>query len=463
MKEFNLKELLDSRFGENYDLHGKYVNSTLATVLKTIGFDKCYKSAKGAYLYDAEGNKYLDFISGYGVFGMGRNHPVIAKAIKDAIDLDLSNMVQLDCAQLSGLLAERIVKLHNNKLSAVFFCNSGTEANEGAIKFARAHTKRSKIISMNGGYHGLTYGAMSITKTPHFQEGFGPFLPDTDMIEFNDIAALEEKLKKGDVAAFIAEPVIGHGVNVPTDDFFPKAQELCHKYGTLFIMDEVQTGFGRTGKMFAYQHWGLEPDIVTMAKTLSGGYVPCAAFITTREIHQSVFSPLDNCVKHSTTFGRNNLAMVCGLSTIHVLESEKLVENCAKMGELLKEKLNALKEKHSYIKEVRGLGLMIAIEFQEPKGIVQKLAWKALKAANNSLFTQMIVTGLMDNYKIITQVTSHEVHAVKLLPPYIVNEEQIDFFVKAFDETLTSAANPTGALMKFGKRLIEASIKNKQK
>ena len=463
MKEFNLKELLDSRFGENYDLHGKYVNSTLATVLKTIGFDKCYKSAKGAYLYDAEGNKYLDFISGYGVFGMGRNHPVIAKAIKDAIDLDLSNMVQLDCAQLSGLLAERIVKLHNNKLSAVFFCNSGTEANEGAIKFARAHTKRSKIISMNGGYHGLTYGAMSITKTPHFQEGFGPFLPDTDMIEFNDIAALEEKLKKGDVAAFIAEPVIGHGVNVPTDDFFPKAQELCHKYGTLFIMDEVQTGFGRTGKMFAYQHWGLEPDIVTMAKTLSGGYVPCAAFITTREIHQSVFSPLDNCVKHSTTFGRNNLAMVCGLSTIHVLESEKLVENCAKMGELLKEKLNALKEKHSYIKEVRGLGLMIAIEFQEPKGIVQKLAWKALKAANNSLFTQMIVTGLMDNYKIITQVTSHEVHAVKLLPPYIVNEEQIDFFVKAFDETLTSAANPTGSLMKFGKRLIEASIKNKQK
>ena len=463
MKEFNLKELLDSRFGENYDLHGKYVNSTLATVLKTIGFDKCYKSAKGAYLYDADGNKYLDFISGYGVFGMGRNHPVIAKALKDAIDLDLSNMVQLDCAQLSGLLAERIVKLHNNQLSAVFFCNSGTEANEGAIKFARAHTKRSKIISMNGGYHGLTYGAMSITKTPHFQEGFGPFLPDTDMIEFNDIATLEEKLKNRDVAAFIAEPVIGHGVNVPTDDFFPKAQELCRKYGTLFIMDEVQTGFGRTGKMFAYQHWGLEPDIVTMAKTLSGGYVPCAAFITTREIHQSVFSPLDNCVKHSTTFGRNNLAMVCGLSTIHVLESENLVENCAKMGAILKEKLNALKEKHSYIKEVRGLGLMIAIEFQEPKGVVQKLAWKALKAANNSLFTQMIVTALMDNYKIITQVTSHEVHAVKLLPPYIVNEEQIDAFVKAFDETLTSAANPTGSLMKFGKRLIEASIKNKQK
>ena len=464
MKDFDLKQLLDSRFGENYDLHDKYVNRTLSTVLKTIGFDKCYKSAKGAYLYDEQGNEYLDLISGYGVYGMGRNHPVIAKALKDAIDLDLSNMVQLDCAQLSGLLAEKIVKLHNNKLTACFFCNSGTEANEGAIKFARAHTKRSKIISMDGGYHGLTYGAMSITKTPHFQDGFGPFLPDTDVIGFGDIQALEQKLKNCDVAAFIAEPVIGHGVNIPDENFFPKAQELCHKYGTLFIMDEVQTGFGRTGKMFAYQHWNLEPDIVTMAKALSGGYVPCGAFITTREIHQSVFSPLDNCVKHSTTFGRNNLAMVCGLATIHVLESEAMIENCAKMGKYIIEKLNALKEKHTYIKEVRGLGLMIAIEFQEPKGILQKAAWKALKAANNSLFTQMIVTSLMDNYRIITQVTSHEVHAVKLLPPFIITQEQADKFINAFDETLTAASNPTGPLWKFGKRLIAASITNsKQK
>ncbi len=460
MKDFDLKQLLDSRFGENYALHDKYVNKTLSTVLKTIGFDKCYKSAKGAYLYDEDGNEYLDLISGYGVFGMGRNHPVIAKALKDAIDLDLSNMVQLDCAQLSGLLGEKLAQLHDNQLTACFFCNSGTEANEGAIKFARAHTKRAKIISMDGGYHGLTYGAMSVTKTPHFQDGFGPFLPETDMIKFGDIQELENKLKQGDVAAFIAEPVIGHGVNVPPDDFFPKAQELCRKYGTIFIMDEVQTGFGRTGKMFAYQHWNLEPDIVTMAKALSGGYVPCGAFITTREIHQSVFSPLDNCVKHSTTFGRNNLAMVCALATIHVLQSEDMIENCAKMGKYLIEKLNALKEKHSYIKEVRGLGLMIAIEFQEPKGLLQKASWKALKAANDSLFTQMIVTSLMDNYRIITQVTSHEIHAVKLLPPFIITEAEADKFVKAFDETLSEAANPTGSLWKFGKRLIAASIAN---
>lgn len=462
MEEFNLKEILDSRFGENYELHEKYVNRTLATVLKTIGFDKCYKSAKGSYIYDADGTEYLDLITGYGVYGIGRNHPTVAKALKDAIDLDLSNMVQLDCAQLSGLLAERIVKLLNNQLTAVFFCNSGTEANEGAIKFARAHTKRKRIISMDGGYHGLSYGSLSATAMKHFRGDYGPFLDGMEVIPFNDLNALEEKLKDGDVAAFIAEPVEGHGVNIPSADFFPKAQELCHKYGALFIMDEVQTGFGRTGKMFAFQHWGLEPDIITMAKALSGGYVPCGAFATTREIHQSSFSPLENCVIHSTTFGRNNLAMVCGLATIHALETEKMVEHCASAGASLLKKLDALKEKHSYIKEVRGLGMMIAIEFQEPKGILQKASYKALQMANSSLFTQMIVTALMDNHHIITQVTSHEVHAVKILPPFMLSDADADKFVAALDEVLSNASNPTGSLWKFGKRLMAASLANKK-
>lgn len=461
MKDFDIKELIESRRGENYQLHDKYVNRTLSTVLKTIGFDKCYARAKGAYLYDADGNDYLDFITGYGVFGMGRNHPVIAKAIKDAVDMDLPNMVQLDCALLSGLLAERLVKLLNNRLTACFFCNSGTEANEGAIKFARAHTKKTRILSMDGGYHGLTYGTLSLTVTPHFQAGYGPFLPGAECIKFNDLEDLENRLKQGDVAAFIAEPVEGHGVYIPSPDFFPKAQELCHKYGALFIMDEVQTGLGRTGKWFAFQHWGLDPDIITVAKALSGGYVPCAAFITTREIHQSTFSSLDRCVIHSTTFGRNNLAMVCGLASIDVIEKEGMVENCAKMGKILLERLDALKAKHSYIKEVRGLGMMIAIEFQEPKGLLQKATWKALNTADKSLFTQMVVTALMDKHRIITQVTSHEVHAVKILPPFTTTEKEIDRFVNAFDQVLSEASNPTGALWKFGKRLIAASATNK--
>lgn len=459
-KEFDIRELVESRRGENYKLHDLYMNRTLSTVLKTIGFDKCYARAKGAYLYDAEGNDYLDFITGYGVYGMGRNHPVIAKALKDAVDMDMSNMVQLDCALLSGLLAERLVKLLDNRLTACFFCNSGTEANEGAIKFARAHTKRSRILSMKGGYHGLTYGALSVTATAHFHEGYGPFCPGRRR-SFQRPRRPRSQAQTGRRGGVHRRTRRGARGLHSLSRIFPKAQELCRKYGALFIMDEVQTGLGRTGKWFAFRHWNLDPDIVTVAKALSGGYVPCAAFVTTREIHQSTFSSLEKCVVHSTTFGRNNLAMVCGLASIDVIEKEGMVENCAAAGKKLLERLNALKEKHSYIREVRGLGLMIAIEFQEPKGLLQKAAWKALNAANNSLFTQMIVTALMDNHRIITQVTSHEVHAVKILPPFTITDREIDRFITAFDKVLSDASNPTGSLWKFGKRLIAASAANR--
>ena len=416
MSEFDLKSLIESRKGQNYDLHEKYMNKTFVQVLRTIGFDKCFIKGDGCYLYDIDGNPYLDFITGYGVFGIGRNHPVVGKAIKDAIDLKVSNMVQLNCALLSGLLAEELSKRVGGRRNAVFFCNSGTEANEGAVKFARIHTKRPRVLSQKGGYHGLTYGSLSLTVNPHFQEGFGEMVPGFGCVPYDDLGALEAELKKGDVAAFIVECVQGHGVRIPEADYLPKAQELCRKYGTLFICDEVQTGLGRTGKMFAFQHWGLDPDIVTVAKTLSGGYGPVGAFITTREIHQSAFSTLDRCVIHSTTFGRNALAMVAGLATLSVLDEENMVERSALVGKKLVEKINALKPKHEYLKGARGIGCMVAIDFQEPKSLLKKASWKALKMANSALFTQMIVTSLMDKHRIITQVTDHTLDVLKILP-----------------------------------------------
>ena len=462
MSEFDLKSLIDSRACENYELHDKYVNRTFVKVLKTIGFDKCYKSAKGCYLYDHDGNDYLDFISGYGVFGMGRNHPVIGKAIKDAVDLNLPSMAQLECALLPGLLAEALVKRAGGKRDAVFLCNSGTEANEGAMKFARAHTKRQRVIALKGGYHGLSYGSLSMTVSPHFQDGFGAMLDGAMAVPMNDLDILETELKKGDVAAFFFEPVQGKGVLYPNDEYLPKAQELCKKYGTLFVADEVQTGIGRTGKMFGFQHWDLDPDIVTVAKTLSGGYIPVGAFITTREIHQSAFSALDRCVVHSTTFGRNAMAMVSALATLAVVDDENLVERSAEMGKKLLDRLNTLKEKHDFIKEVRGKGLMLAIEFQEPKSILKKASWKMLKLANDSLFTQMVVTSMMDDHRIITQVASHGLDAVKILPPYIIGDAEIDRFVNALDATLEKAGNITGPLWKFGMRLLAASKENKK-
>ena len=455
---FNLKETISRRIGENYDLHEKYVNRTLVKVQRIIGFDKVYTRAKGCYLYDKDGNDYLDFLSGYGVYNMGRNHPVICQAIRDVLDMDLPNMVQMDCSILSGLLAEKLTSITGSDRNACFFCNSGTEANEGALKFARAATKRPRLLSLDHGYHGLSYGSLSITGNHNFQEGFGPYLPGAGNVKYGDLDDLEAQLSKRDVAGFIFEPVQGKTVYSPDDDYFVKAQELCRKYGTLFIADEVQTGLGRTGKMWGFEHWGLDPDIMTVAKALSGGYVPAAAIVTRRDIYQKTFSRMDRCVVHSTTFGRNNLAMACGLAAIDVIQSEGLVENSARRGAELKAKLQALQQKHDIIKEVRGRGCILAIEFQEPKSLKLKMAWKMIHAADKGLFPQMVVTPLLQKYRILAQVAGHNADVVKILPPLIIGEAEIDRFVNAFDSVLSEIGNITGPLWSFGANLVKQSL-----
>src|SRR5580765_5318095 len=284
---FDLKEIIASRLGENYELHERHLNRTLVAAQRVIGFDKVYARAVGAYLYDMDNAAYLDFLSGYSVFNVGRNHPVVKQAIRDVLDLDLPNMVQMDCSLLSGLLAEAIVKRTPPHLDAVFFCNSGTEATEGAIKFARAATGRKRMISLASAFHGLSVGSLSLMGCESFTEGFGPLMEGFDArVALDDLTTLERELFKRDVAAFVIEPMQGKGVNYPRGDFFIRAQELCRNFGTLLICDEIQTGLGRTGRMFGFEHWNLEPDIITLAKTLSGGYVPCGAIVTRRAIYQ---------------------------------------------------------------------------------------------------------------------------------------------------------------------------------
>jgi len=451
---FDLKSLVSSRLGENYDLHEQHINPTLVQVQRIIGFDRVYARAEGSYLYDMAGNDYLDFLSGYSVFNTGRNHPVIKKAVHDALDLDLPNMVQMDCSLMSGLLAEALLKKCPPHLNAVFFCNSGTEAVEGAIKFARAATGRSKVISLHGSYHGLSYGSLSITDSGNFREGFGALLEGVSHVDIGDLAALETALSAGDVAAFIIEPVQGKGVHFPHDDFYQKAQALCRQHGTMFVCDEVQSGLGRTGKWWAHEHWGLEPDIMTLAKSLSGGYVPCGAIVTRRSIYQKVFSSLDRCVVHSTTFGRNNLAMTCGLATLSVLEDEQLVENAARRGDQLMERIDGLRAKHPIIKEVRGKGLMIAIEFAEPPSFAGKVAWRAMHKMDGGLFIQTVVVPMMSKHRILTLVAGHNMDVIKILPPLIIGDREIDRFVDALDQTLTAVRQPIGPIWELTANLL---------
>jgi ornithine--oxo-acid transaminase len=460
---FDIKSLVAARMGENYDLHSQHLNPTLVEVLRITGFDKVYTRAEGAYLYDQAGNAYLDFLSGYSVYNMGRNHPVIKKAIRDILDLDLPNLVQLDCSLLSGLLGEALLKKTPGHLEAVFFCNSGTEAIEGALKFARAATARAKIVSLKGSYHGLTYGSLSVTGSGNFQEGFGPFLAGTSRIEMGDLNGLEALLRKEDVAAFLFEPVQGKGVNFPEDDFYPRAQALCRKYGTLLISDEIQSGLGRTGKWWGFQHWNLEPDIVTVAKSLSGGFVPCGAIVARRGIYQKVFSRLDRCVVHSSTFGRNNLAMTCGLAALNVLEDEKLIENSAIIGANLLARLNELRKKHPLIKEVRGKGLMIAIEFHEPPQLGLKLAWRLMHRIDQGLFSQLVVVPMLSQHRVLTQVAGHNMDVIKILPPLTITDKEVDHFVNALDETIKGCRKFPGPILELALNTARKNGKRSKK
>ena len=457
----NIGELFNKHLHEQHDLFAEHVNPQLVKVLKTIGFDKKYIRAQGQYLYDKEGNEYLDFLSGYGVFNMGRNHPRIKKALHEALDMDTANMVQMDAPLLAGLLAKRLLEKLNScgtKLGRVFFTNSGTEANEGAIKFARCATARDRIIYFEHAFHGLTTGSLALNGNDEFRNGFGELLPGCMAVPAGDLNILEYELSKKDVAAFIIEAVQGKGVYSPPKEYFAAAEALCRKYGTLLVTDEVQSGLGRTGKWFAFEHFGLSPDIVTIAKALSGGFVPVGAICYHEDIYNKVYSRMDRCVVHSNTFGRNTLAMTAGLTTLSVLEDEDLVKNAALRGEEILGGLNALKDKYEMISDVRGRGLMIAIEFDRPRSMGLKIGWDIVHKLNKGLFGQMVVVPLLSKHRILTQVTGHNCDIVKLLPPLCISGKDVKYFLAAFDDVMADCHRFPGGAWEVGKRLAKQAL-----
>lgn len=459
---FSIAELIAQHSTDKFDLHEQYLNNQMVRVLKTIGYDRHYTRAVGQYLYDQEGNEYLDLLSGFGVFAIGRNHPTVISALTETLTLELPNLVQLDVSILSGLLAQAILKTTPDNLTKMFFCSSGTESVEAAIKFARYTTKREKIVFCEHGYHGLTMGALSLNGEEIFREGFGPLLPGCSAIPFNDLAALEQALSKKDVAAFIVEPIQGKGVNVPDDNYLPEVERLCKQYGTLFIADEVQTGIGRTGKFWAIEHWNVKPDMICMAKALSGGFVPVGGVAMTSKIMDTVFNRMDRAVVHGSTFSKNNMAMAAGLATLNVMEAENLVANSATLGNDIINSLNAMSSRYEFLKEARGKGMMIAIEFMAPKSLSLKAAWAMLEAANKGLFCQMITIPLFKEHRILTQVAGHGMNVVKLLPPLNLNTTDRNNIINAFDKTIADTHQVPGSIWDLGKNLASHALKSKK-
>lgn len=459
---FSIADLFSQHFEKKFSLHEQHLNNQMVRVLRTIGYDRNYKRAIGQYLYDEDNNEYLDLLSGFGVFAVGRNHPTVVAALQETLALELPNLVQMDVSLLSGLLAEKILETTPDNLDKMFFCNSGTESVEAAIKFSRYATNRENIIFCEHSFHGLTTGALSLNGEQIFRDGFGPLLPGCNSVPFNDLEALEQALSKNNVAAFIIEPIQGKGVNVPDDNYLPEVERLCKKYGTLFVADEVQTGLGRTGKFWAIEHWGVQPDMICMAKALSGGFVPIGAVAMTQKVMDAVFNRMDRAVVHGSTFSKNNLAMAAGLSTLQVIEDEKLVENSAKIGENIINTINATATKYEFLKEARGMGMMIAIEFHSPKSLSLKTAWSMLEAANKGLFCQMITIPLFKDHRILTQVAGHGMNVVKLLPPLNLTQKDYDWIVNSFDQTIADTHQVPGSIWSLGKTLASHAMKNKK-
>jgi ornithine--oxo-acid transaminase len=457
-RSFDISALLTAHEPERYSLHSRFLNEQLVKVLKTIGFDVGFRSGHGQYLFDRAGDRYLDLLAGWGVFGIGRNHPLLREALKSVLACDLPKLVQMDVSVLSALLAEKLLG-YTPYLDKVFFANSGTEAVEAAIKFARRATGRSGVVYCEHAFHGLSYGALSLNGDNVFQEGFGPLLPGCVAIPFDDLAALDRALAQRTIAAFIVEPIQGKGVNLPSDGYLEGAQRLCRKYGTLFVADEIQTGLGRTGRFLAIEHWGVEPDMVLLAKALSGGHIPVGAVLCRKDIFEKVFHRMDRAVVHGSTFAKNDLAMAAGLATLEVIERENLIENAARLGNRLLTSFQAMQTRYEMVKSVRGKGLMIGVEFGPPSSLKLKAAWALLEAVNTGLFCQMIIIPLFKDHKILIQVAGNNSHTLKLIPPLVIDSADCDWIEKSFEATIAESHKVPGAVWSLGKTLADHAFK----
>jgi ornithine--oxo-acid transaminase len=414
--------------------YSDYVNPQWVRLLDLLQMNVQYTRCEGAELQTADGDHIVDFLSGYCVHNVGHNHPAVIAALKSELDRNGPVMLQSHVPELAGELAERLCRLAGGQLSKVFFCSSGSEGVEAVIKFARSHTRRNRLLYAQGAFHGLTCGALSLMDSPFWGDGFGPMLPETDCVPFNDLGALEQKLKAKRVAALIVEPIQAEGgIRIPQGDYLTEAQALCHKHGTLFVLDEVQTGMYRTGRFLAGHHFGVEPDMVVLAKALSGGLVPVGAVLMTDAIYDSVFTSLKRAIVHTSTYSENGLAMRAGLATLDVLQGENLGERATNMGDELRRRLREALAEYEMVKEIRGLGLLSGIEFRAPSKITLRVPFETFRAIHGGMFGQMLVMRLFRQEHILTQICGNDFMVLKAAPPLVVEARQVEYFVEAVE------------------------------
>ena len=426
---YSVSGALSLRPGDLTHLHLKYLNPIATWIMRFIGTHTKFVNAQGCFLTDDKGTKYLDFVSGYGALNLGHEPQEVLEALR-AVE-NHPNLLQVSLNPFAAKLAEFLERVTPGELSRTFFCNSGTEVVEAAIKLARYATGKTLLISAENSYHGKTYGSLSVSGKNKYKVPFEPLIPNTKIIPYNDLEGLARNLQAGGVAAFIVEPIQGEGgVIVPSPGYLKGAEQLCREYQALLIVDEVQTGMGRTGKLFCCEHDDVIPDILCLSKSLGGGVMPIGAMITTDKIWKKAYGSLETCLLHTSTFGGNSRACACGIAALNTLIRSGLIKNARQQGTYLLKQLNSLKNQYSWIKDVRGKGLMIGIHFSRLKGkgpiIEGGLAlW--------------IVRQMFRRHHIITAFTLNNYDVLRIMPPLNITRPQIDIFLGALDDVLRSS------------------------
>jgi putrescine aminotransferase len=427
-----LREILATPPAEVRRLHAEHINPTLAQALSLLGYGRDLVRAAGVSVWDVEGREYLDFLAGYGSLLLGHNHPEVRAALEEVLRSEAPNFLQICPQPLAVSLAQRLARIAPGGLSMAYLTSSGSEAVEGAMKLARAVTRRPRFVSAERGFHGITLGALSVTGGQKHRAPFEPLLPDCALVPWGDAGAVERELRKRDVAAVVLEPMQGEGgMRPPPAGYLAEVARHCRKYGTLLVLDEIQTGLGRTGKMFFCEHEGVEPDVLCVAKGLSGGAVPVSAYVTRRALWERAYGALQKYDVHSATFSGGALACAAALATLEIVERDRLPQRAAELGEYLGARLREVTSGHSLVREVRGRGLLWGIELGAgPQFTVELVA-------------QWLAVGLMQR-QMITQVGTQAPEVVRAEPPLIVELEHIDRFAAALRATL--AEHATGAL-----------------
>jgi len=414
------------------DAYTTYVNPQWVRLLDVLEMNVRYEYCAGTELYTADGRRILDFLSGYCVHNTGHNHPAIVGALERELERCGPAMLQSHVPELAGELAARLCRSAGGRVRKVFFCSSGSEGVEAVIKFVRAHTRRPGLLYAEGAFHGLTCGALSLMSDGLWRDGFGPLLPGTEAVPFGNLEALERKLSTQKFAAFVIEPIQGEaGIQVPEPGYLLSAQDLCRRYGTLLVADEVQTGLYRTGKFLASHHFGIEPDMVVLAKALSGGLVPVGAVLMTDAVYDSVYDSIKRSIVHTSTFSENGLSMRAGLATLDVLETEDLGRRAAVLGDVFRKRLLEVLGSYEMVRAVRGLGLMSGIEFAPPRRLSLRIPFETFRRIHPGMFGQVLVMRLFRDHGILTQMCGNHFMVLKAAPPLVVTEAELEVFVAA--------------------------------